>query len=81
MSFKPTSRDDLSEILQHAQDNEVIDHDVHKIIDGAIHVGEMQVREIMVPRTQMEVIKSDQAFPDMLAQIIKTKHSPVPCHR
>lgn len=77
-SAEPKTRQDLSDILKIAQQNEVIDNDISNIIEGALHVGEMQVREIMIPRTQMEVIRSDQPFKDMLNQIIKTSHSRYP---
>ncbi len=77
-SSEPKSRDDLREILKVAQQKEVIDGDALKIIDGAMQVSEMQVREIMVPRTQMTVIKAEQPLSEVLPQIIKTAHSRYP---
>ena len=43
-SSEPKSRDDLVDILKVAENNEVIDNDALKIIDGAMQVTEMQVR-------------------------------------
>lgn len=77
-SSEPKSRCDLLEILKVAQANEVIDKDALKIIDGAMQVSELQVREIMVPRTQMTVIKADQALGELLPRIIKSAHSRYP---
>lgn len=77
-SSEPNSRTDLYEILKVAQQNDVIDNDALQIIDGAMQVSEMQVREIMVPRTQMTVIKADQSLAEILPQIIKTAHSRYP---
>ena len=77
-SSEPKSRDDLLDVLKVAQQNEVIDSDALKIIDGAMQVTEMQVREIMVPRTQMTVIKAEDPLSELLPQIIQTAHSRYP---
>lgn len=77
-SSEPKSRDDLLAILKVAQQNEVIDNDALSIIDGAMQVTEMQVREIMIPRTQMTVFKAEQDLNELLPQIIKTAHSRYP---
>ncbi|MEE8059215.1 MAG: transporter associated domain-containing protein [Pseudomonadales bacterium] len=77
-SSEPKSHHDLLEILKAAQHNNIIDNDALNIIDGAMQVSEMQVREIMIPRTQMTVIKADQPLSELLPQIIKTAHSRYP---
>lgn len=77
-SSDPKSRSDLLDVLTVAQQNEVIDNDALKIIFGAMQVSEMQVREIMVPRTQMSVIKADLPLSEILPQIIQTAHSRYP---
>ena len=75
---EPRNRDDLVDILRIARQNEVIDSDVLGIIEGAMNVGDMQAREIMVPRPQMVVIKVDQPFNEILSLIIKSAHSRYP---
>ena len=77
-SSEPKTRDDLLDILKVAQQNEVIDNDALSIIDGAMQVTEMQVREIMIPRTQMTVFKAEEPLSELLPQIIKTAHSRYP---
>ena len=61
-STEPKTRADLGAILSIARDNEVIDDDAHEIIEGAMKVAEMQARDIMVQRPQMEVIKADAEY-------------------
>jgi magnesium and cobalt transporter len=75
---EPRNRDDLIDVLRIARQNEVIDSDVLGIVEGAMNVGDMQAREIMVPRPQMVVIKGDQPFEEVLSTIIKTAHSRYP---
>lgn len=77
-SSEPKTREDLLAFLQVAQSNEVIDNDAVHIMDGAMRVSEMQVREIMVPRTQMTVIKAEQPLEELLQQITETGHSRYP---
>lgn len=77
-SSEPKSKGDLSELLYIAQHNELIDSEAHRIIKGAMTVSDMQVREIMIPRTQMTVIKAEQPLADILPLIIKTAHSRYP---
>lgn len=77
-SSEPRSRSDLLTLLKVACQNEVIDTDVHTIIEGALHVADMQVRDIMIPRTQMTVIKAEQTLEMILPIIIKSAHSRYP---
>jgi len=77
-SSEPKTRQDLADILNIARDNEVIDDDVQSIIRGALQVADMQVRDIMIPRSQMEVIKADASLRDILPQIISSAHSRYP---
>ena len=77
-SGEPKSRDDLHDILAEAERNEIIDRDALRIMEGALHVGDMQVREIMVPRAQMELIKADAPLEKVLPVIIGSKHSRYP---
>lgn len=77
-SSEPKTRNDLLDVLDVAEQNEVIDNDAVTIMQGAIKVTEMQVREIMVPRTQMTVIKADQPLTQILPQIIQSSHSRYP---
>ena len=77
-SSEPSSRDDLMQLIQVAEQNKVIDTDVVGIIDGALKVADKQVREIMIPRPQMVVVKAEQSLKDILPKIIKSSHSRFP---
>lgn len=77
-SRKPQTKKDLEEVLTMAADNEVIDSDARSIIEGAMQVSDMQTREIMVPRAQMTVIRSDSSLEEILPQIITAAHSRYP---
>jgi len=77
-SPEPRSRRDLLQALRSAADSEVIDRDAQSIMEGALRVGDMQVREIMVPRPQMQVVRVDADLAELLPRIIETAHSRYP---
>jgi magnesium and cobalt transporter len=77
-SSEPRTRKELSEVMDLARDNELIDDDAQTIIAGALQVADMQVRDIMVQRSQMEVIKAGSSLQEILPQIIDSAHSRYP---
>lgn len=78
LSPTPDNREELSAILQKSHESNVIDSDALEIMEGALRVGELQAREIMIARSQMEVIRSNAAIQDVLMQIIASGHSRFP---
>lgn len=77
-SSEPHNRSDLEDVLAIAAENEVIDQDARSIMEGAMKVSDMQVRDIMIPRAQMEVIKADASLEEILPQTIRSAHSRYP---
>ena len=59
LSGTPQNRADLEGLLDLAASNELIDDDAKTIMEGALSVSDMQVRDVMIPRAQMTVIKVD----------------------
>lgn len=77
-SSEPRTRQELSEVMDLARDNELIDDDAQSIIAGALQVADMQVRDIMVQRSQMKIIKAGASLQEILPQIIDSAHSRYP---
>lgn len=77
-SSEPQSQEDLAAILRVAHENKIIDSDALEIIEGALHVSNQQVREIMIPRSQMVIIKQDAKLEDILDIAISSNHSRFP---
>jgi magnesium and cobalt transporter len=77
-SSEPRSRADIQEILRLAVENDIIDADAQSIIEGAMEVADMQARDIMIPRPQMEVIKAEASLEEILPQITRSGHSRYP---
>lgn len=77
-SRKPADRYDLLELLRESETRNLLNHDALTMIEGALQVSEMQVRDIMVPRVQMIVVKNDADPEDILATVVESGHSRFP---
>jgi magnesium and cobalt transporter len=75
---EPESSQDLKELLRSAHHRGLCDAEALSIMEGALQVGDMHVREIMVPRSQMICVKASQSPSDILAIIVESQHSRFP---
>ena len=77
-SREPEDRDALIEILRDSEHRNLLDPDALLMIEGALHVSEIQVRDIMIPRVQMIVIENDAEPEDILSVVVESGHSRFP---
>ena len=78
LGSEPSSRSELIDLLRTSQERELIDADALKIIEGALTVADKQVREIMIPRSQVVFIKFEQKPSEFLPVVIGSGHSRFP---
>ena len=71
-------REQLMVVLNEAQKNNIIDPEAYSMIDGALQVAEMQVRDIMIPRSKMIVLEMNSDVNDLLDTVIDSAHSRFP---
>ncbi|WP_296129963.1 transporter associated domain-containing protein [Pseudomonas sp. Ga0074129] len=77
-AHEPKNRKELLEVLREAHQNKLLDSEALAIVEGAIQVADQQVRDIMVPRSQMMSIKANQSPQEFLPAIIEAAHSRYP---
>src|SRR5690606_14168668 len=77
-SDQPQSRDDILEILTVAHEDGFLDAYALSMMKGALKVSESQVRQVMVPRSQMVVIPIDATIEQVLPIIVESGHSRLP---
>ena len=75
---EPATRDDLLEVLRDAAKRDLLDRDSLDMIEGVLQVSEMKVRDIMVPRSQMDVVDKDSPPEGYLPMLIESGHSRFP---
>ena len=73
---EPWSREEIHDLLQQA--DTAFDQQEQEMLTGVLEVAETQVREVMIPRSQMVVIERDQPLEEMLELIIASGHSRFP---
>lgn len=80
LSGEVTSREELLEELRDARGNGLLSNDTLSMIEGAIHVSDLKVWEVMIPRAQMVSIDIDAPFDEILTTVIESGHSRFPVH-
>jgi magnesium and cobalt transporter len=75
---EPEDREQLIELLRSAYERDLLDADGLAMIEGVLQVSEMQARDIMVPRSQMDVIDVNESPGQFIPMVIQTAHSRFP---
>ncbi|MBA4381262.1 MAG: magnesium/cobalt efflux protein [Sideroxydans sp.] len=75
---EPEDREQLVALLHSAYERNLLDADALSMMEGVIQVSERQVREIMIPRAQMDVIDISQPPEEFIPHVIETAHSRFP---
>ena len=78
LSGEPQNREDLAEMIHSAGDRGLLDPDALRIIEATLQVSERQVREIMIPRSQMVAVRADMLPREFLPILIESAHSRFP---
>lgn len=78
ISPEPENRAELLEVLQDAHERNLIDADALSMIEGVFQVSDLCARDIMVPRSQMDVIDITKPISEWMPYVISTAHSRFP---
>lgn len=78
LSPEPDNREELLDLLHAAYDKNLLDADALSMIEGVMQVSEMQVRDIMIPRAQMDVVDINDPHDEILRFVLETAHSRFP---
>lgn len=77
-SDEPTDTKSLLELLRNAEQDQVLDADALGIIEGALQVSSMQVRDIMIPRSQLVIVSAKLPPNEIIELVTKASHSRFP---
>ena len=78
LSGEPQDQDDLLEILKDAEEKHLLDSDALTMIEGILKFSEMRVRDIMIPRIQMNVVQKDAELETVVPHVVELGHSRFP---
>jgi magnesium and cobalt transporter len=75
---EPEDREQLIELLHTSFEKSLLDGDALTMIEGVLQVSETQVRDVMIPRSQMDVIDISKTPEEFIPFVIETAHSRFP---
>ncbi len=78
LSGEPKDREELVLWLRSVQERGLFDIEAQGMLEGVLQVGDLQVRDIMIPRSQMAILHRDDAPESLLSMIIESGHSRFP---
>jgi magnesium and cobalt transporter len=75
---EPEDREQLIELLRSSYERNLMDADALTMIEGVLQVSELQARDIMVPRAQMDIVDIHEPPEQFLPKVIEAGHSRFP---
>jgi magnesium and cobalt transporter len=74
----PKDRHELTVLLHELEQRDLIHPEALAMIEGALLMAEIKVRDIMVPRAQMVMVEADAELDELLPTVIESGHSRFP---
>lgn len=78
VSDAPESADEILRLLHSAEENGVVDENTADLLEKVLAFADLEVRDVMISRTQMDVVKMDDAPEKIIDYVIDTAHSRLP---
>jgi magnesium and cobalt transporter len=75
---EPKNKEELVEVLNDAEDRDLIKPETKLMIQGVLEVSDMRVRDIMIPRSQMVTLDINNTLEKSLPIILESGHSRFP---
>ena len=77
---QPEDRDQLVLLLHAAHEKQLLDAEALQMIEGVLGVSELKVRDVMLPRSQMDMIDVAELPDEFIPMVIETAHSRFPVY-
>jgi magnesium and cobalt transporter len=78
LASEPQDRQELLGVLREAGERGLVDADALTMLEGVLEVGDLKVRDIMVPRAQMVFVRRSDPPARILPVVVESGHSRVP---
>src|SRR5882757_2170742 len=77
-SGEPQDREELLGVLREAGERGLVDSEALTMLEGVLEVGDIQVRDIMVPRAQMVCVRREDTASTIMPIVVESGHSRFP---
>ena len=74
----PDSAEGVLNLLRQAYEQEAFDADTMQRLEKVLDFSELEVRDAMITRSQMDVIKASDSLERIVAYVVETAHSRFP---
>ncbi|MCU7872779.1 MAG: CBS domain-containing protein [Candidatus Thiodiazotropha sp. (ex Lucinoma borealis)] len=71
-------KEEIYDLLKEANERDLLDHDALAMMEGAMLVSERRTRDIMTPRSKLDVVRSSDSMDEILRVAIESAHSRLP---
>ena len=78
LTREPEDREELLDLMRGAFERHLLDADALSMIEGVLSVSETTVRDIMIPRAQMDCVSIDDEVLEFIPKVVETRHSRFP---
>jgi magnesium and cobalt transporter len=78
LNREPKDREQLMAVLRDAEERELLSPEMLGMIESVLQVSEMQVREVMIPQSQMIAIGCESTYEEIIPILIESGHSRFP---
>jgi magnesium and cobalt transporter len=78
LTREPEDREELLDLMRGAFERHLLDADALSMIEGVLSVSETTVRDIMIPRAQMDCVSIDDEVAEFIPEVVETRHSRFP---
>jgi magnesium and cobalt transporter len=75
---EPKDKEQLIELLNLAQERELLDSQTLSMMQGAMMVSELRARDVMTPRPQLVVLRRNDDLDEVLRVVLESLHSRIP---
>ncbi|NNE38133.1 MAG: CBS domain-containing protein, partial [Gammaproteobacteria bacterium] len=75
---EPKNQQAIIDLLRNAEKRNLLDPDVLLMIEGALHVADLQVRDAMIAKTNMVTINANNNVEDIINLVVESSHSRFP---
>lgn len=77
-SDEPQNREELIQLLKEAVNRGLIEADAERMIERVLHVTDLRVRDVMIPRSKMDFVDDEDSLEAILQRIVEEGHSRYP---
>ena len=75
---EPLTKDELISLIRKSHEKNLLDSEELSMVEGVLQVSELQARDIMIPKSEVEFIDVNDQLSSIVKQVVQNGHSRYP---